>query len=112
MFKSISYSVFLVCVLAFVVSAAGGTIYVDADSTCSSDCGGSWAAAYPDLQDGIDAALKAGGGEVWVAEGTYRGTISLKNGVKVCGGFAGTESSASAGDPDAHKTYIDGGSLS
>ncbi|MGB2987613.1 MAG: hypothetical protein WBE26_17240, partial [Phycisphaerae bacterium] len=31
---------------------------------------------------------------------------------KVCGGFAGTESSASAGDPDAHKTYIDGGSLS
>ncbi|MGB2985567.1 MAG: right-handed parallel beta-helix repeat-containing protein [Phycisphaerae bacterium] len=105
-------SIGMVCVLAFVVSAAGGTVYVDADSTCGSDCGGSWAAAYPDLQDGIDAALKAGSGEVWVAEGTYRGTISLKNGVKVYGGFAGTESSASAGDPNVHKTYIDGGSLS
>ncbi|MGB2986887.1 MAG: right-handed parallel beta-helix repeat-containing protein [Phycisphaerae bacterium] len=112
MFKSISYSVCLVCVLAFSVSAGGGTVYVDADSTCRSNCGGSWAAAYPDLKDGINAAFQSGGGEVWVAEGTYRGTISLKNGVKVYGGFAGTESSASAGDPDVHKTYIDGGSLS
>lgn len=74
--------------------------------------GVSWADASGDIQAMIDAAATCGGGEVWVASGTYKpvrradatGTITpndrdnafvLRNNVKLFGGFAGTEATLS-----------------
>jgi hypothetical protein len=88
------------------------TIYVDSRSLCKGvcgvDCGGSWSQACAELQAGIDAT--PAGGEVWVAEGTYT-PITLKDKVKVIGGFAGSETNLAASDP-AHETYVDGAGIS
>ena len=61
--------------------------------------GKSWATAYRAVQDGIDAAQEAGGGEVWVAKGTYKPTsgtdrtvsFQWRPGVELYGGFGGAE---------------------
>ena len=84
---------------------APGTIwFVDAAGTaCNS--GTSWVCAFQNLQDAINAA--SSGHEIWVKTGTYfptkdpfgnasptdprDKTFYLKDGVKVYGGFAGTE---------------------
>ncbi len=74
----------------------------------ASGSGSSWADASGDIQAMMDAAADCGGGEVWVASGTYKpnrranatGTITpndrdnafvMRNNVKLFGGFAGTE---------------------
>lgn len=44
---------------------------VDVDSSASEPDGSTWAMAYPDIQSAVDAADAAGGGEIWVAAGTY-----------------------------------------
>lgn len=105
--------------LAVCVPADAGTIYVDAGSTCTgtcgiqgqADCGGTWGdtTACPALQPAIDAAA-SGAHEVWVRQGIY-GPISLQSGVKVYGGFAGGETSASDSDPDTHRTYLSKGGI-
>ncbi len=52
-----------------------------------------------------------GSDEVWVGDGNC-GRIALKSCVKVYGGFADTERSASGDDSDAQGTYISGGGVS
>lgn len=89
---------------AFTAAATGETIHVDADATGRND-GTSWASAFTSPAEALEAA--AVGDDVWVAEGTY-GPIELKSGVKIIGGFAGSEGSAAEADPYAHKTYISG----
>ncbi len=52
----------------------------------------SWATAFPDFAQGVDASKS--GDTVWVAEGTYTptsGSYKLKSGVKIYGGFNATE---------------------
>ena len=62
----------------------------------------SWDSAFNNIQDGIDAAFANGGGEVWVADGTYGegraqsygspgalGSLLLQTNVEVYGGFQG-----------------------
>jgi hypothetical protein len=85
--------------------------------------GTSWANAANDLQLTINNS--SSGDEIWVAAGTYKpnrradalGTITatdrtnsfvLKSGVKVYGGFAGTESSLSQRDYSANVTILSG----
>jgi hypothetical protein len=68
--------------------------YVSAAQDSISPDGTSWVTAFPKFQDGVNAA-KAGD-SVWVAHGVYipevAGTsFTLKNRVKVFGGFEGTE---------------------
>jgi len=65
--------------------------------------GASWSDASNDLQAMIDELAESGGGEVWVAAGTYSPKVPLvsslpytaafrmRDGVSVYGGFAGTE---------------------
>jgi hypothetical protein len=81
------------------------TYYVDASRPDNSGAGTSWATAERDLQLAINAAQI--GDQVWVKAGTYLPThdpfgstspannrdktFTLKNGVKIYGGFAGTE---------------------
>lgn len=94
-------------------SAIPSVIYVDSQAGGAGD-GSSWADAYPDLQAAIDAA-RFEENNLWVAAGTYKpqgGTrdayFSLKNGVEVYGGFAGTENSLDARDVLANPTVLSG----
>ena len=74
--------------------ASGATYYVVPGGAGSKN-GTSWANAYADVQTAIDSAYNAGGGEVWIAKGTYKhgSAMTMKNNVAIFGGFAGTETS-------------------
>ncbi|MHC4498411.1 MAG: exo-alpha-sialidase, partial [Planctomycetota bacterium] len=96
--------------------------YVDMDATGAND-GTSWADAFNDLQDALDAASGLGcGDEIRVAEGTYRpdqgvgitpgdryATFQLKQGVTVKGGYAGFgELNTNARDVGLYETILTG----
>jgi hypothetical protein len=85
-------------------AARAEVLYAKAGAARSGDCR-AWGSACT-----LDEALEAAdvGDEVWVQAGTY-GPIVLVDGVKVLGGFAGTETDASQSDPAANPTVIDGG---
>ena len=70
--------------------------------------GSSWASAKRTVQAAIEAALVAGGGEVWVKGGTYYERIVLRNFVYLFGGFAGDETERSQRDWGSHMTILDG----
>ncbi len=112
-----------ICFFLFLFSfhiAASNVWLVDWESTATLKDGMSWDAAFDRIQDGVDAAGAAGGGEVWVAEGTYKDTtaiymaeIVLKQGVHLYGGFRGIgpggyESRREQRDWNIHKTVISG----
>ena len=96
------------------------TIYVDPSATGAND-GTSWADADTRLQDPTSIASGAldyatENDEIWVAEGTYTPvnentsfTITgVQDGLKLYGGFEGTESSRSAREPTVHRTVLSG----
>ncbi len=97
------------CWLVLSASAAAATVYVDPSATGAGD-GSSWANGYTVLNDAISAANA--GDEVWVIAGTYTGTTTLKDQVKVYGGFAGTETLASQSAPFVNLTYLSGNGTS
>ena len=74
--------------------------------------GRSWDTAYNSLQAAVDAVAAAGGGELWVAAGTYTATadavLKMKPGVYLFGGFAGAETARGERDWAAHVSTIDG----
>jgi predicted outer membrane repeat protein len=87
-------------------------IYVDKDATSGENNGSSWANAFIDLQDAFDAAES--GGEIWVADGTYKpgseqsSTFQLINGVALYGGFSGVETSRNQRNWQEHETILSG----
>ncbi len=74
--------------------------------------GTSWDNALPSVQAGVDKA--EAGDEIWVARGTYTSqtpgvpVATLKPGVRLFGGFAGTEQERSARDVEGNPTTLDG----
>ena len=86
-------------------------VYVNAAATGANN-GVSWADAYTDLQ----TALLFGGGEIWVAAGSYAPTAGtdrtksfvLKSGLALYGGFNGTETGQGQRDPAVHPTILTG----
>lgn len=93
-----------------VQPASARVIFVDRDSPAPIPNGSTWETAYTGIQAASTAAAE--GDEIWVAEGTYRETISIsKGGVGVYGGFAGTETSRDQRDPQTYVTRISVGSL-
>ncbi len=125
---------FLILGLLFVpihkAQASGLRYYVRGNGGSDGNTGISWTQAYKNLQKALSVA--GTGDEIWVAEGVYYpdnggpypldsrdASFILKNGVKIYGGFAGTESNLSqrnistnatilSGDVDNNDTNIDG----
>lgn len=103
----------LLVATGFSFSANSATIFVDVNAT-GANSGLNWADAYVDLQDAI--TLSTFGDEIWVAQGTYKPTtgttrsanFSMKNGVKVYGGFVGGETLLSQRDPELNVTVLSG----
>ena len=86
--------------LACAPFASAAVLYVDAGLASGANNGTSWADAYQGA-GGLAAALTASvsGDEIWVKAGTYKPTtgtsrtvfLTMKTGVGIYGGFAGTE---------------------
>ena len=90
-------------------------VYVDKDNASGTEDGASWATAFTEIQAGVDAALAAGGGEVWVAQGNYgerrsntTGSLLMAQDVHLYGGFAGGESALEQRNWFDNVTVIDG----
>jgi len=110
----------LLCIAFPVFSQT--TYYVDAARADNSGAGTTWATAKKDLQVAINGA--ASGDNIWIKAGTYLPThdpfgstapannrdktFSLKNGVKVYGGFAGTETQLSQRNWQTNVTTLSG----
>jgi len=89
-------------------------VYVRRDALGQNLNGMTWATAFRTLQQGIDAADERGGGEVWVARGVYNesrgfnGTLLMRGGIRLYGGFLGDESLRSERDWVKNLTIVDG----
>ncbi|MGD2111122.1 MAG: choice-of-anchor Q domain-containing protein [Phycisphaerae bacterium] len=101
------YRLAFIITLSACLPVTADVIYIDAAAK-GANTGITWANAHPTLAGAIASAQA--GDELWVAAGTY-GPIELKSGVRVYGGFAGTETAAASADPETNKTYIDGGGI-
>ncbi|HYK55431.1 MAG TPA: putative Ig domain-containing protein, partial [Flavisolibacter sp.] len=81
------------------VDAAATRLYVRAAATTGRNDGTDWSNGFTDLQTALAQALL--GDEIWVARGSYSpgslmtSSYSLVSGVKIYGGFAGTETDLS-----------------
>ncbi|MEQ1747536.1 MAG: hypothetical protein ABMA02_19050, partial [Saprospiraceae bacterium] len=107
----------LVILAAFAVAAlpaaAQNRIFVNHAATGAAT-GASWADAFADLQAAL--VLAQAGDEVWVAQGTYRPTSGTdrgqsfepKSGIRLLGGFAGTETDSSQRSWEVHPTVLSG----
>jgi hypothetical protein len=99
------FSSFLMLIISATYSQS--TIYVNASAT-GANSGESWTNAYTDFQNAINNANS--GDSVFVAGGTYQPSsgksFSMQDGVKIYGGFAGTESSLSQRDLSSGDTSI------
>lgn len=99
---------------------AQSIIYVDS-SNVSSGNGSSWVNAYSDFQQALEVAQP--GQQIWVAKGTYvpskdfsgnipsdlkKTTFTLRKGVKIYGGFVGTENNISQRKWRANKSVLSG----
>ncbi|MBU6341601.1 MAG: hypothetical protein KGS48_08930, partial [Bacteroidetes bacterium] len=87
--------------------------YVD-PAAFGQNSGQTWYDAFTNLHDALAIAVK--GDEIWVAQGIYRPTdgndrnahYELLSGVRLLGGFAGTEMDVSERDIEAHPSILDG----
>ncbi|MBL8746409.1 MAG: hypothetical protein JNK58_08650 [Phycisphaerae bacterium] len=101
-------------------AASAAVIRVNAGSPVLGN-GASWAQAMPHLSDALAAAQP--GDEIWVVTGSYRpdtsgntpagtndrnASFTMKNGVRILGGFAGTETSSAQRNPAANPTILTG----
>jgi len=120
--KILKNTTILFLLLGVANSLKSQTFYVDASRPDNSGAGTSWATAKKDLQNAIFLAF--GPDQIWVKAGTYLPThdpfanaapsnnrdktFTLKNGVKIYGGFAGTETLLSQRNWKANITTLSG----
>ena len=96
----------LCAVLFLAPSAHAAVLRVKADAPGPARDGTTWATAFLKVSDALSGASPSD--EVWVAAGTYVETISLKSGIALYGGFAGTETERAQRNSTAHVTILDG----
>ena len=102
--------------MAVTVNVSSGVVFLVDPTSAGPEDGLTWATAFHALQPAVDAASTAGGGEVWVAGGTYgsplvynearteawgspasvQGSLVMKSNVALYGGFQGYASGAGA----------------
>lgn len=80
-------------------------LYVSPDGDDNND-GSSWQSAKRTVQSAINASVP--GCEVWVASGSYQGTVTVRSGVSLYGGFARTETERSQRLWITNSTTLDG----
>ncbi len=89
---------------------ANNIVYVNSNADGTGD-GSSWAYATTQLQAAINS-LPAGGGQVWVAKGTYQpaggSSFTMRKDVAIYGGFAGGETSIGQRNYMANLTTLKG----
>lgn len=105
----------MVLMLSFILTASawGKIIYVKSTATGLNN-GSSWTNAYKDLQSALAAAVAPD--EIWVAAATYKPTtgtnknisFSMKPGVAMYGGFAGTETAPTQRNWSTRPTILSG----
>ncbi len=95
-------------------TSGSARVYVSGAPAQARD-GKGWTSAFATVQEGIDAAAAAGGGEVWVASGAYTpagadraATFRLRARVAVYGGFAGKETERDKRDWEKNRTVLSG----
>ncbi len=103
-----TYSIFVLTLL--LSTLAGADIFYVVPGGAGTGDASSWTNAEDSIQDAVVAATS--GDEVWVAAGTYTATtdpvVTMKEGVAIYGGFAGTEITRNARDWQSNLTSIDG----
>ncbi len=119
-FKSVIMPKLGAALLAFVLlavqamipaQASGPILYVAPGGMTSGTCS-SWVKAC-NLQFALNT-VAVSGKELWVKQGTYKpgtgrlASFKLKNGVRIFGGFAGTETSRAQRNPATHITILSG----
>jgi len=102
--KQIGLITMMICFLVFPISVSG-VVYVNKNATGANN-GNSWADAYTTIQAGINDA-DVMDEEVWIAQGTYPEAIVMKSGVKLYGGFNGTETELNQRNWTINVTTID-----
>lgn len=82
------------------------TIYCDFANGNDANSGKSWEMAKKSMSEAMNAVRP--GGEIWVAAGRYVGTVTVKPGVAMYGGFTGNENFREERNPEVHLTILDG----
>jgi len=103
--------IFFLCVA--ILPAQNNRFYVD-PTAFGQNNGQNWYDAFTNLHDALALAVK--GDEIWVAQGIYRPSSSndrdahfeLLSGVRLLGGFAGTEMDVTERNIEAHPSFLDG----
>ena len=108
--------VLTICIsLSWTLSAQDAVWYVDKNNQ-GGKTGASWSEAFTTIQEAVDAASNAGGGDVWVRTAIYEenrspdpaGALIMKENVHLYGGFAGHEVNRNQRDWKSNETRIDG----
>jgi hypothetical protein len=107
------YFAFFFSLLPLLLPAQSHRYFVHLSATGANN-GSSWANAFTNLHDALTVAMP--GDEVWVATGTYKPTndnnrdiyFKLPSGVRLYGGFAGTEDSLQQRQPADHPSVLNG----
>ena len=111
--KVIDVFLFAALFLFSIPISGQATYFVNADATSGNQDGTSWTDAFTNLHDALNAAFY--GDEIWVAQGTYfpatdnrQTSFYLKNGIRLYGGFEGTETSLSQRNWKDNVTILSG----
>ncbi|MCW5933418.1 MAG: carboxypeptidase regulatory-like domain-containing protein [Fimbriimonadia bacterium] len=83
-------------------------IFVNANAPGPTFNGQTWATAYRTLQEAITNAGASGEIDIWVAQGAYNERLTVRAGIGMYGGFAGTEVRRNQRDFRNRETIIDG----
>lgn len=116
-------TLYLILFQIAIISPAQKIVFVNHAATGLNN-GSTWGDAYTNIQDAINDAFESGGGDVWVAEGTYKPTedangntspsnsrdkcFTLKSSVTLYGGFQGGELLLEERNWLAHTTTLSG----
>jgi len=103
---------FATAIVMTIATTSNAQIHVDG-GIGTPGLGGTWSTAYKFLPDAIGAA--GPGDEIWVKTGTYKPddddrtvSFALTRGIRILGGFAGTEDDADERDIASNPTILDG----